>query len=125
MPVQPSFSQQVFVVPEDALEHRHVDVLAVEVLVPVAVVAVAGLHHHVGHRAERVQQVEEDLEEAAAGDGRHQHGDRGAVLLVAVAVVPVALGGHDVQAVGGPDGVGEHEVAVACYAQVRFQLLFR
>ena len=48
--------------------------LAVEVGMAFVVPVVAGLQHHVNGEAQRIEQFHERLEEALAGDGRHQHG---------------------------------------------------
>ena len=91
---------------------------------PLLCAVVAGFQHHVDGEAQRIQQIHEGLEQVLAGDGGHQHGHAGVVLLVAVVVVPIALARHDLQVVGGADGVGEREVAVAGHPQMRLQFLF-
>ena len=59
--------QQVFEVPEGALQDRHVDVFAVQVGVAVRFVAVAGFEDDVDHVAQRLDQLHERLHHAARG----------------------------------------------------------
>ena len=116
--------QQVLVFLEDALEHGQIDVFAIQVAVAVVVAIVAGFQHDIDGESQRIQKVQKHVEEFFAGNGDHQHRHVGVVLLVVVRVVAVALGGHDLEIVRRPDGVGERIVAVPRHAQMRFQLLF-
>ena len=106
--------QQVFVVVQDALEHRQVDVLAVQVDVAAVLRGCGWFRAPRRPRspADRAMSMNVSnscsLEAAAISTGTFDFD-----LLVAVDVVAVALAGHDLQVVRRADGVGQHEVAVA------------
>ena len=78
--------QQVLEIQEGALQHRQVDVFAEQVAVRGAFAGVAGLQHQIDDLAERVEQVQEHVEEFFLRDGRRQHGHRQAGAGVAVDV---------------------------------------
>ena len=50
MPVQPSLIKQVFEIPENALQDRHVDVFAIQIGVAVRLLVVAGFENDVDRR---------------------------------------------------------------------------
>ena len=106
------------------MKHRQVDVFAIQIDVAV-VPLVARLEHHVDLVAQRIEQVQEQVEHRFARGGPHQHGDFDPRVGVLVDVVPVARARNDLQVVRGPHRVGQHEVAVAGDIQMRFELLFR
>ena len=86
---------------------------------------VARLEHQVDLVAERIQQVEEQVEHRFLGGGPHQHGNFDARVGVLVNVVPVARLRNDLQVVRGTHGVGQHEVAVPRDIQMRLELVLR
>jgi hypothetical protein len=116
--------QQVFVLVQNAFEHRQVDLLAVQVRVPAGVLPVARLQHDIHRVAERVEQVDKQVEQNLAVGGGHQHGYPRPGLFVGVKVVTITLLRRDLQVVGGPHGVGQGEPVVRGDAEMRFELFF-
>ena len=113
--------QEVLEFVEDALQHRHVDVFAVEVLVAAGLAVVAGFEDHVDDRAEWIKQFEEGVEQVGFAGGAHQHRHIGSGLFVAVAVVAVSLAGDDLEVVGWANGVSQVEIAIARHPQMRLE----
>ena len=104
------------------VDAEQVDVLAHQVAVGGPFAVVAGFEDDVDGLAERVEQGEEQVEELLAGDGGGEDRHREAVA-VAEDADAEAFAGHDRQAGGGADGLGQEEVAVAVHLQVGRQFL--
>jgi hypothetical protein len=102
-----------------AHQDRAVDVTAAQVVVAVAAAVVTGLQDDVDALAERLEEVEEDVEQLLGGDGGPEDRKDDPGLGVAEAAQALPLDRDDGHVRAGPDGVGEKEVAVALLAQVR------
>src|ERR1700685_3114901 len=116
--------QQILVIVENALQHRQVDVLAVQVEMA-AVALVAGFQHQVHFVPQWVQELEEQIQHRFSAGGTHQNGNLDPRVRVLVNVVPVTGAGNHLQIVRGPDGVRQQEASVTRDVQMRFELVFR
>ena len=60
--------QQVFELAQGAFEHGQVDVFAVQIVVSALLAVVAGFEHHVDLIAQRIEQLEEQIEQCLLRD---------------------------------------------------------
>ncbi len=114
--------QEILVVPENALEDRHVDMFAVKVGVLAGTMAMARLEHHVDHGAEFLDQFEESVEHPLAGDRGHQDGDFVLPFLVAVDIVTIPCRRDDLEVERRANRLGQGELAVAGHLEMGFEL---
>lgn len=119
------FGEKFFVLSQNAPEDRHIDVLTIEILMSVRRPFMTGLKNNVRCFSQRIKEVHEDLKKFSPCDCRHKGGCSAATLFVNVRIMTISLLRDNLQVIGGPNGVGEAEIAVVIDPQVRFQFIFR
>lgn len=98
--------EHLFKVIQGALKDGHIDMFAVEILMVFGGAMVAGLEDHIDTFAEWFEEVHEEWEKAIAGGGSHDYGDFDLRLGVDIFIVSETLTWHDLEVVGGANGIG-------------------
>src|SRR5262249_37738047 len=99
--------KQVLEVAKMALQDQELDVLAVKIAVPLAVGIVAGFQDDIDGVAERIEQIEEAIEQLLAREGGDEHRHTEAGLGVAVQAHAEPFLRHDLQIQRRPNRVGQ------------------
>jgi hypothetical protein len=115
--------EQILEVAQVALQDRQVNGFAVKVAMMSAIALMAGFQDDIDDFAERIEHLQEKVEEAFARDGSGQDRHAEARPGVAIGVDAKTLTGDHLPVDRGPDCLGQPEVAVTVHLKMGSQFI--